>query len=276
VKNRVATIILNRNLPKETDRLYEHLIKYDGYLTDVFVLESGSDHNNLSNYVSWHANWDEAIAKGLRYARGMNYALSNLWKEGKFNNYDSFFLLCNDVELSLSSTISPLIELFNKYPKLGLISPCSSNWGEISLLGKKDTLCFWFIHSNAYFIRREMLKDICNFDDANYMNFLFDGTNFRGYGLEHEIITKGYINNWASAITKKVLMIENESYLLKKADLIKTETYQENQKLYLKEGKEWMFKKFGFKSHWALQTYAKCYYDLFFESNPEYKEMKLY
>jgi len=275
MKNRVATIILNRNLPKETDRLYEHLKKYDD-INDIYVLESGSDFDNLSKYVSWHANWDEAVAKGLRYGRGMNYALSNLYKEGKFDNYDYFFLLCNDVEFPLTRTIRPLIDLFNIYPKLGLISPCSTNWGEISLLNKKETLFFWFVHSNSYFIRREMLEDLCNFDEINFMNFLFDGSNFRGYGLEHEIITKGYINNWASAITKKVLMVENESYLLKKADLIKTETYQDNQKLYIEEGKKWMFKKFGFKSHWALQTYAKCYYDLFFESNPEYKELKLY
>ena len=35
----VATIILNRNLPKVTDELYNHIKKYDGKDTDIFVLE---------------------------------------------------------------------------------------------------------------------------------------------------------------------------------------------------------------------------------------------
>ena len=35
---RIATIILNRNLPEVTDRLYEHLIKFDGDLTDIYVV----------------------------------------------------------------------------------------------------------------------------------------------------------------------------------------------------------------------------------------------
>ena len=34
---RVATIILNRNLPEVTDRLVEHLQRHDGDATDAFV-----------------------------------------------------------------------------------------------------------------------------------------------------------------------------------------------------------------------------------------------
>ena len=58
------------------------------------------------------------------------------------------------------------------------------------------------------------------------MNFLFDGDNFRGYLSESEIIAKAYVNDWAAAITNKVFAEENESYLLNKSDLIKTESYE--------------------------------------------------
>ena len=44
----ICTIILNRNLPIPTDNLVKHLHKYDGEYTDVFVLEAGSDKDNLS------------------------------------------------------------------------------------------------------------------------------------------------------------------------------------------------------------------------------------
>lgn len=87
----VATIILNRNLPDPTDKLYEHLIKFDNEETDIYVLEAGSENNNLSQYCTWHANSDEIIKEGLRYSRGMNYGLLQLWKEKKWQQYDSFF-----------------------------------------------------------------------------------------------------------------------------------------------------------------------------------------
>ena len=86
--NRVATIILNRNLPDVTNKLYEHLQKYDQNQTDVFVLEAGSNPNQLSRYCTWYAKEKNIIEQGLRYNRGMNYALLNMYKEKKWNEYD--------------------------------------------------------------------------------------------------------------------------------------------------------------------------------------------
>ena len=63
---RVATIILNRNLPDVTDRLCEHLVRYDADMTDVFVVEAGSDSDRLSRNSTWHANWPDAVEHGLR------------------------------------------------------------------------------------------------------------------------------------------------------------------------------------------------------------------
>ena len=272
---KVASLILNRNLPKVTDRLYEHVKKYDGDLTDIFVIESGSDENNLSKYMNWHANWEDAVFKGLRYARGMNYGLSQLWKENKFQKYDAFFLLTNDTELPKNSNIKIMMDIFEEHPRLGLLSPCSQNWGEKFLLEKKQTMYFWFIHNTAYFLRREFIEEICNKDKLNHMEFLFDGTNFRGYGIEHELIAKGYINDWASAITSKIMIKENESYLLNKSDLIKTEPYELNLNLYIEEGKKWMKNKYGFNSKWNMNQYVKFFYDQFFVYNPESRKYKI-
>ena len=60
------------------------------------------------------------------------------------------------------------------------------------------------------------------------------------------MIAKAYVNDWAAAITSSVYVEENESYLLEKSDLIKTEKYQENIKLYLDEGRAWIKQKYGF------------------------------
>lgn len=59
---------------------------------------------------------------------------------------------------------------------------------------------------------------------------------------------KAYANYWAAAITTDVWAGENESHLLDQADLIKTDTYQENMRLYLEEGAQWLRRKYGFNS----------------------------
>jgi hypothetical protein len=269
--NHIATIILNRNLPDITDRLCEHLLQHDGDITDVFVVEAGSDADRLSSHTTWYANWPDALIHGLRYSRGMNYGLSQLWKEGKFKQYDAFFLLTNDTELQPSPTLSILKNILDLHPRVGILSPCSQRWGERLLLAEQSTKYFWFIHNNAYLLRREFLESIFNEDQADSMGFLFDGKNFRGYGSESELIAKAYANDWAAAITSEVWAGENESHLLNRSDLIKTEGYEENLKLYVEEGREWMRKKYGFNSRWSMQQYVKSFYDTFFEFHPEYK-----
>ena len=271
----IATIILNRNLPDVADKLYEHLIKYDGEETDIYVLEAGSDDNKLSKYCTWHANSDEIINHGLRYSRGMNYALLQLHKEKKWEQYEGFFLITNDTEFSHSKTVKPLMEILKEHQKVGILSPCSLRWGEKLLLQKEQIKYFWFINNNALLLRRNFIENIMEKEKSNYMNFIFDGTNFRGYFSESELIAKAYSNNWAAAITSKVFAEENESYLLKKADLIKTESYNENIKLYLQEGLVWLRRKYGFNSRWSMQQYVKSFYDSFFNYNPELKRYKI-
>ena len=272
---RVATIILNRNLPEVTNRLYEHLVQYDGDATDVFVVEAGSDPKRLSRHATWHADWPDAVMHGLRYSRGMNYGLSQLWKEGKFKQYEAFFLLTNDTELNVSPTVEPLMAILDQHSHVGILSPCSARWGERLLLNQQSTKYFWFIHNNAYLLRREFVESIFNEHQPDHMNFLFDGSNFRGYGSESELIAKAYANDWAAAITSSVWAQENESHLLDQADLIKTEGYEENLKLFVEEGRCWMRKKYGFNSRWSMQKYVKCFYDSFFEFHPEFKTYKI-
>lgn len=272
---RLATIIINRNLPEVTDRLCEHLAKFDGDLTDIFVVEAGSDSNNLSKYCTWHAKSPDVMKNGLRYGRGMNFGLLQLFNEGKFEKYDAFFLLTNDTEFKEVATLAPLVDLLEKHPRVGILSPCSERWGERLLLEKERTKYFWFIHNNAYLLRREFIEMICDKEHPDTMDFLFDGDNFRGYGCEHELVAKAYANDWAAAITTDVWAAENESHLLENADQIKTQGYEENLQLYLAEGRHWMRKKYGFNSHWSMQQYVKSFYDKFFEFHPEYSQYKV-
>jgi len=206
--DKVCTIILNRNLPNTTDALYEHISRYDGSLTDIYVVEAGSDSDKMSRYATWHADSEDAILNGLRYCRGMNYGLVRLLEEGKFNSYGSFFLLTNDTELKQKNTLEPLIEILHEHPRLGILSPCSERWGERFLLNNEPTKYFWFIHNNSYLLRRELIEAISNMRQPDFMSFLFDGTNFRGYGSEHELIAKAYANDWAAGIKQSMVIRE--------------------------------------------------------------------
>ena len=120
-----------------------------------------------------------------------------------------------------------------------------------------------------------MIDQLINKDEPTYMNFLFDGDNFRGYLSESEIIAKVYANDWAAAITTFVIAEEEETYLLNKNKLIKTESYSENLKLYVDEGLRWIKKKYGFNSRWQMMQYSKLFYDNFFEYFPEEKINKI-
>ncbi|MGZ4954860.1 MAG: hypothetical protein ACXV8Q_07080 [Methylobacter sp.] len=272
---RVATIILNRNLPDVTNTLCDHLHHYDADMTDVFVVEAGSDNALLSRDMTWHADWAEARTHGLRYCRGMNFGLSQLWKEGRFMQYDAFFLLTNDTEFEHRPTVAPLMEVLDKHQRVGILSPCAKRWGERLLLRSQSTKYFWFIHNNAYLLRRKFIESILNETQPDHMSFLFDGENFRGYGSESELIAKAYANDWAAAITNLVWAGENETHLLNKADLIKTEGHEENLILYVEEGMRWMRNKYGFNSRWSMQQYVKGFYDHFFDFHPEYQDYKI-
>ncbi len=273
MKKSVCTIILNRNLPKIADSLCLNLKKANP-CSDIFILEAGSSNKNLSRNFTWHANSKKIKKQGLRFARGMNYALVELIKEKKFECYDAFFFLTNDTTFKNYSIIKRLYKILFSLEKLAILSPCSIDWGEYKILKKQKTKFFWHIVNNALMIKKDFIKEIMP-SNYTYLNILFDGSNFRGYGLETELISKAYANNWAAGITSSVQAGENENFLINSYKEIKTEEYSKNINLYIKEGKKWMKNKYGFNSKWAMQIYSKNFYDKFFENNPEYGKYKI-
>ena len=75
------TVILNRNLGLVTNRLVEKIFKYNKDYTDIYVLDAGSKQNKMSKYTNYSVRTKSAKKNGLRFNRGMNYALSKLYLE---------------------------------------------------------------------------------------------------------------------------------------------------------------------------------------------------
>ena len=241
----------------------------------MYVLESGSDKNKISRHCTWYANWKSALKNGLRYSRGMNFALSKLDSENKIDNYEAFILLSNDTEFKNYSITGKIQSILKKHEKIGILSPCSKNWGEYQLLKKDKTKYFWFIHNSAYIITKKFLNVVKNKSKKPYMDYFFDGSNFRGYGSEFDIILKAYSNDFSAAITSEIIAEENTSYLLNSSKIIKTDNYEENLNRYIKEGETWLKKKYGFSDKWSINMTVKLFYDKFFEYYPQLKNYKI-
>jgi hypothetical protein len=264
-----ATLILNRNLPETTNALYESLVRHDGDETDVYVIESGSSPENLSCYCSFWADWEDSVANGLRYPRGFNFGLAELWRSGRFGDYEFFFLVCNDCVFDDRPVVRTLVDEMRRHPRLGILSPCSEAWGERKLLRPGETKYFWYVNHVAWLLRREYVEALMEPDQPSHMNFLYDGENFRGYESDIELIVKGYANDWAAGITTRARVEENADLLKTQFERMRTDEYHVNRERVVAEGKRWLRRKYGFNSRWTMQMYAKFFYDKFFEFYPQ-------
>ena len=269
------TVILNRNLGLVTNRLVEKIFKYNKDYTDIYVLDAGSKQNKMSKYTNYSVRTKSAKKNGLRFNRGMNYALSKLYLENNLKKYKYFFLITNDTVVEAKNFIKKMFKIMEDNKKIGILSPCSKKWGEQKLLKKNKLKYFWYIHNNAYFLRKELILKLMSLKKPYHINFFFDGKNFRGYGSESEIFLKSYKKDLAAAITSDVWIEENENYLIKHSNLINTENFDKNLKLYISEGKQWLKKKYGTENLWDLNLMVKKEYDKFFKRNKKLKMFKI-
>lgn len=271
----VATLILNRNLGTITDQLVEHLTQWDGDVTDIYVIESGSDTDKCSRYASYRADWPEAVEQGLRYARGFNYGLDALLKEGKYDQYEYYFLVCNDSRFSPGPTAGVLLEEMVSHAKLGILSPCDSSWGEYRMIPEGETRLFWYGTHIAWLLRRSFIDAVREMTAPTHLNFLYDGSNFRGYYLDVELIGKAYANDFGYGVTRKILFKEEANLKDRYSYIMRTDGTAVNQDKMFKEGLSWLRRKYGFQSHWNMLQYVKSFYDIFLENNPEYLRFKV-
>lgn len=121
----IATLIVNRNDPVRTDKLYESILAVSkSKPRDIYVLESGSDQDKLSRYCSvWmrdNVNWpmgfnilaDYADRNKMRYAGIL---------------YDAYWMVCNDVQLIDDTDILQAMEdALIKVPDWGVAHPYQS------------------------------------------------------------------------------------------------------------------------------------------------------
>jgi len=272
---RSCTLLLQRNLPEVTEKFAENLIKYNGDVTDLYVVESGSDDDKITENKTFHASWEDARINGLRTGRGFNFGLKSLIEEGL--DYEFIMMATGDTQLPDENVIEILIEEMDRIPRLGVISPISWNWGAriTGFINNKTTKAISIpIPHICWMFRKSAIDDvIMGKDPAVYEQFLYDGTNFRCYGVDTELMMKMYMNDWIFAITSKTSQKEDYSLTDRNYKKMKTDSHNDHRRMMWEEGLAWFDKKYGFKDKHGLSSLLRNEYNNFFNRHPELSDL---
>ncbi len=270
---KIAFIILQRNAPDASKAILDNLIPVNSE-ADWFIVESGSDDDKIlkdSRATTFIADWDEAKKNGLRTGRGFNYGLLSIKDNLIFGQtqYDYFVLMTGDCTFDpqITPDFQKLVKVFEDEPRLGILSPVSSTWGLDSPKDKRLHLMF-LAPLVCYMFRKECLDKLAT--GMNYYDYLFDaGENFRTYDLDTEKCILAYKNDWAFGITNEVVIKEDEQLTYRNVSITKSEPQEIHKSLMLKEGLEWMKKKYGFNSKHEMRNWGRYEMVEFFKRHPE-------
>jgi hypothetical protein len=267
-----AALVLNRNLPDVTNRLVDHLLKWNVDVCDVFVIESGSSEEGKSRHPGFSVDWPDAKEHGLRFPRGFNFGLCEL---DKGDPYEHYFLVCQDSVFPDEPTVSILLEEMERFPRMGILSPYSPDWGESELIPDGGIRLFWFMNLISWMVRGSFLDLVKNEENPSAMDYVFDGTNFRGYDVDIELLAKAYANDFAAGVTKRAMFHEDKDLTDRMAERMKSDPQRLNRPAMYDEGSRWLRRKYGFNSRWNMVTYVKAFYNQFFEHHPDYRNLRL-
>ena len=154
-----------------------------------------------------------------------------------------------------------------------MVLPRSSTIAESKLVNRNQIKFLWYIDPTFIFIKKDFILKICN--PKKKKEFLFDGSNFRGFMSGCELITKGYLNDFATAIVGDIQINEDHDITLSKNYLVNNETIDDAIQNYFQEGKKWLKGKYGFNTKWQMIMYSKYFYDIFFKFNKELIKFKI-
>ncbi len=259
----IDVIILNRNLGEVCDALVGKLSALLNKDSDqIIVVDSGSEEELKSRHTSVGLDDEETRNHGLRFGKGMNLGLKFRRQLKNVNPW--VLLLPVDTEV-VKWDLHKFLENIPSEHNIAAIKPASQDSEYLRILGKDDFRYGWNFEEGAWLISS-------NFLDFHLQNFpeslFFDESNFRGYLTSLELAYRAYINGYGVGITNSLILFENETHLLEHSDLIRTEPIGENQKLLLKEGLNWLHKKYQIQDAWDFAQLVRLIFDQFMRENP--------
>ena len=262
--NKYLAIILNRNLGQECDALRKKLLNYG--ISDVIVVDSSTNSTLKSKFVTIGAVDDSVVESGYRINRGFNLGLNYA-----LDHYSFDWIFCFPVDTDIINLDLNNFEIESKkFPKIVAYSLPEKNNPYLPMI-KNYIGLVWNILEGPILLKYELVNKYKTENDV----VLFDNKNFRGFLSYKELALRVYSLNLAMGIYKEFIISEREELLLTYSELMKTETFSTNKQLLIKEGKEWLFQKYGIFDRWSFENIIRLLHDEFLTCNPKYLEISL-
>jgi hypothetical protein len=191
----IAIIIISHNSKDITNKLCEKIINNTKISFDLCVVETGSNLNELSYYMTIYTS------DGIRATRGFNLAIDYLKRMSKINNHDykAYWCLMNDVLLPDNIDIlNNLYTFMNKNIDCGIIHPFIENSPSKYLRKNEND------YNKISFV--EFISPLVN---NKIIDKIFDDRFFYFWGVDYEIPKILHDNNFRIYISNQVGVIHN-------------------------------------------------------------------
>jgi len=263
----IDVLILNRNLGEVCDALVADLSARLSTRDTLTVIDSGSDSSLKSRHTTIHVADKETKKHGLRFNRGMNVGLQYRRQNGLQNPW--VLMLPVDSEI-INWELRDLLELASRYEKLVAIKPIGVGSGYPNDVTEGSLKLAWNVEEGPWLVRDSFIEEQIG---MNPRGDFFDHDNFRGYLTSLDLCFRALANDHCVGITNCLAFHENESYLLERADLIKTEALHLHTQLMISEGTDWLRKKYGIDDKWSFAQIVRLLHAQFTQENPDYEDI---
>jgi hypothetical protein len=189
----VAAIIVNRSRPNLVDSMVRQLRSMGQHLSmDIYVVEMGSDRNELSRHCSLY--YDDPDFRGKCYGHNVGLRLAR-----SRGDYRYYWILMNDLVFEEGvNTIGELVRVADAHPEIAVLSPTEPGSDYVNCRPKPDrefhlvTTCDYL----ALLVRAEAINAV------GFLNPVFTYS----WGAIHEYAYKLYSKGWQVAYCDRVTM----------------------------------------------------------------------
>jgi hypothetical protein len=199
----------------------------------------------------------------------MNAGLQALFDQE--SEHEWVLLLPVDAEI-VSGDVKGLLAGLNSIPDLVAVKPLPVNSAYDELIGDLNLSLGWNFEEGPWLLKKDFVKSQMSFSDRNEF---FDYSNFRGYMTSLDISLRAYANGYCVGLTKNLVLRENETYLMEKSELMKTEPMNENDRLFLIEGVSWLKSRYGIEDPWDFAQLVRLSFERYMLENPEHQKLAL-
>lgn len=265
----IDVVVLNRNLGSVCDALCAEIDSRFGSESKLVVVDCSTSPALSSTRKTVVDESEMAIQSGLRFNRGMNKGIAHLLDEGSDNPW--ILLLPVDTEI-VHLDLEALLTDLSEAPQAVAVKPLSERSVYSELLGQLSFGLGWNFEEGPWLLRSEFVKQqVAMSHDGAF----FDPSNFRGFLTGLEIGFRAYSNGKAVGISRNLVLRENETYLIEKSELMRTERVDEHMALYVSEGEAWLSSKYGIEDPWDFAQVVRLLFEQFMVENPQCKRLAI-